>query len=448
MKSRLKLRAYITPFSLCFLAALLITTPHPTSALSRSNLTTYGINGIYYYDPRGSEDSCIIATGSYSGTTSVGLNNLQAGFIDAYHDIAAQLSVEYGIPWEAVMAQGILESGSGTSAFARQRNNFFGIGAFDSNPNAAYSYETPEAGWRGYFENIRRTSTYRSHGIFQNDYTINYRPKPSSHTNPTRNNITNPFDYLQTVWDSGYATDSRYYEKIVNGVDGNPPILPAIIARAHEKGWKTSEELAAEYPEMLTNAASFAAGAGSATSSSIGSVTNAVCIPQGDSSITTPNGGSLSQGNGDINNTALALAWPVYGEHDKNDPSPAYRTALATLGTGITANGDAAVRVGASCDVFVSTVMRYSGVDPNYPFFLGSQINYLRNNPNLYANMGPATSTANVQPGDIRIRGSHVELVVRRSDGSLGIASASHNDRTAELQNYYTDSSYIIYRHL
>ena len=100
-----------------------------------------GPNNILFYDPSGT--SCeSVALGAFDGNASAGLSDLQAAFVDSYHDIAENLSVEYGIPWETVIAQGILESAAGMSKFARDRNNFFGIGAFDSNPNNAYSYDT------------------------------------------------------------------------------------------------------------------------------------------------------------------------------------------------------------------------------------------------------------------------------------------------------------------
>ena len=48
---------------------------------------------------------------------SINLDSLprNEAFIEKYHSIAISLSSEYKIPWEAVMAQGILESAAGTS---------------------------------------------------------------------------------------------------------------------------------------------------------------------------------------------------------------------------------------------------------------------------------------------------------------------------------------------
>jgi|GEM_PF-2315983 len=183
-----------------------------------------------------SSSSTVSSSGDLGDATpSDGLTAEQAAFVDRYHEIAEQLSIEYGIPWEAVMAQGILESGAGTSEFARERNNFFGIGAFDSNPNNAYSFATPEEGWRGYYQNIVDTATYRNHGVFRDP------------------NITDPYAYTRAIKAAGYATDPEYVEKVSK-------FIRAIEIRAKEKGWKSSAELAKENPEMLSNAAKNAEG--------------------------------------------------------------------------------------------------------------------------------------------------------------------------------------------
>lgn len=173
--------------------------------------------------------------GGGGGEPSAGLTSEQAGFVDQYHDIAERLSIEYGIPWETVMAQGILESAAGTSEYAVERNNFFGIGAFDSNPDNAQSYPTAEAGWRGYYENIVVTPTYRQHGVFRG------------------NTITDPYAYLRAIKAAGYATDPLYVDKVSE-------FIRAIENRSEEKGWKSSATLAEENPEMLDNAAQNAGG--------------------------------------------------------------------------------------------------------------------------------------------------------------------------------------------
>ena len=68
-------------------------------------------------------------------------------------------------------------------------------------------------------------------------------------------------------------------------------------------------------------------------------------------------GGNLS-----INQTALNLAWANTGHGIT--PNDNYRNAL--IETGINRLGDRWSMMGASCDAFVATVIRYSGIDKNF----------------------------------------------------------------------------------
>lgn len=376
-------------------------TPVSVSALSEDELYFYGQNNIVMYNPGGCSSAM---TGSYDGQASAGLSGLQAAFVDQYHSIAENLSVGYGIPWEAVMAQGILESASGTSNFAKNRNNFFGIGAFDSNPDNAFYYDTPEDGWRGYYENIKKTATYRVHGVFAGD------------------TITNPYAYAQAIKDAGYATDPNYVAKLTT-------LIAAVENRANEKGWLLSSELAMRYPEMLTNAANNAAGQGGASEAY---TVTATCV---------------YAGNGDINATAINLSWPDR-THLPTDPKAEYAEALrAPNGVGTRGEGDICSIGGYSCDAFLATVMRTSGMDEDFPC-CGAliQLNYLENSP-LYEEIPNIGNTSNLQPGDIRANGSHVEIVVQLEDGTFKIASASHCDRTADhWSDYYAGLDFRVFR--
>lgn len=63
-------------------------------------------------------------------------------FIRAAHKLAPI----YDYPVKVIIAQGALESGRGTSQYAIERFNYFGIGAFDSNPDSAYTYGNLDQG--------------------------------------------------------------------------------------------------------------------------------------------------------------------------------------------------------------------------------------------------------------------------------------------------------------
>lgn len=367
-------------------------------AISEEDLYFYGLNGIYYVDLSG--EACgNTGVGAYDGTASAGLSELQAAFVDMYHGIAEKLSVEFGIPWETVVAQGILESAAGTSPFAVNRNNFFGIGAFDSNTDNAYSYETPEEGWKGYYENIQRTATYRNHGVFAGE------------------TVTDPYAYAEAIKAAGYATDPNYVSKL-------SALIRAIENRASEKGWMKSAELAASRPEMVSNASMNASGA-----EGMNYGADTVCVVSG---------------NGDINATAISLSWPDR-THAPTDPNAAYAGALKT--TGVNLLGDMCSMGGYSCDAFLATVMRFSGVDEDFPCCgAAMQLDYLENSP-LYTEVPNLGNTSNLQAGDIRASEAHVEIVVQMEDGSFKIASASHCDRTADhAGDFYAGEGFKVFR--
>ena len=374
---------------LCFFLSFLALVSFPTAsfALTASQRLIYGQNNLVFYNPdeNFSNEDCLTGLGSYDGIASAGLSELQAAFVDTYSGIASELGAQYGIPWEAVVAQGIYESAAGTTKFARERNNFFGINAVDSNPDLAYSYPSPQEGWKGYFEFINNNSRYREHGAF--------------------NFPGDPFGYLNAILDAGYATKGTYFEEA-------SPLIKAVINRAKEKGWKLSSEMSPNNTQTSTNFVG--------------------C-------------NSTTQGNGDINQTALALSWPDRS-HDVKDPKPEYTKALEEVG--LSNYSEEWVRIGSSCDAFVATVLRFSGADPDVVCCgAANMLNYFATHPDLYEEIPNLDNSSNLQPGDIRARPSHVEIYVVDESGTGRIASASHGDRTADhAREFYANSEYRVFR--
>ena len=146
--------------------------------------------------------------------------------------------------------------------------------------------------------------------------------------------------------------------------------------------------------------------------------------------------------NGDLNATALKLAWPDRG-HSPDNPTEAYRQALLEPdGVGTRRQGDGCSITGKSCDAFVATVLRHSGVDKDVPCCgAANMLNYLANS-SKYTEIENSAST--LKGGDIRASGGHIEMVVE-VNGELGIASASHCNRTGEVGGFY-DNSFRAFR--
>jgi len=367
--------------------------PQLVLALNPAREEIWAEAGILFYNPDEDNICANMTIGMVTGVVTSGLGATQAAFVDKWQPLASALSVQFGIPWEAVIAKGILESASGTSNFAVNRNNFFGIGAVDSNPGNAHFFPSPEEGWEGYFLFIQRNARYRNHGVFQE---------------PT---ITDPLEYVAATWRAGYATDPDYVAKLA-------PLIAAIQARATEQGWESSAELAASRSEMLANAALNAEGAnvGAGGFGSIGS----------DGFCTGINVTGISSQ--DLNSTAIAFSWNgIPSGQPANNPVPAYFAALQSFN--FFNNGDPNVRAGASCDAFVATVVRAANADPNF-LCCGTtnQLGYLMNSP-LWTEIPNLQNTSNLQAGDIFVLQGHIMILVN-DNGAFQLAHASRSTRT------------------
>lgn len=74
------------------------------------------------------------------------------GFVQAVNKVAPM----YDFPPNVVLAQGALESARGKSTFAKERNNYLGIGAYDADPNQAFRFENSEQCVIQYMQIIKR----------------------------------------------------------------------------------------------------------------------------------------------------------------------------------------------------------------------------------------------------------------------------------------------------
>ncbi len=102
--------------------------------------------------------------------------------------------------------------------------------------------------------------------------------------------------------------------------------------------------------------------------------------------------------------TALQLAWPcgtaksTYG----SKPTDAYKAALDKVYPEHNSWGKGP-NTGASCDVFIGTVCRYSGIDSAVPRTLGKQWTYFASNPDKWAKIPYSYKQSDLKSGDIFI---------------------------------------------
>lgn len=144
-------------------------------------------------------------------------------------------------------------------------------------------------------------------------------------------------------------------------------------------------------------------------------------------------------GNMDLNKTALELAWPAdSGEHACNDVKPEFLKAALevksidgpTNCSCVPNSACAWKKHGTSCSVWVSTVIRYSGVDRDINISPSGMLKHLQEKTEIFEEVTSGYGKDTMQAGDIQIyvkseSDGHVRMVVQTEDGKFHIAEAS-----------------------
>jgi len=162
-------------------------------------------------------------------------------------------------------------------------------------------------------------------------------------------------------------------------------------------------------------------------------------------------GGSQTNATGTakaIVDTAMELAWP-----NRHEPlleaKPEYLAALRKVHPDALKPGEPFIG-GADCSVFVTTVMRLSGADPNYQQApTTGQMKYVESHPEKYEHIPNITSDSQLQAGDILINSGHTWIYVGPQKDGNTRADASHGERMPMRQTpYFKDArgNYNAYR--
>ena len=170
----------------------------------------------------------------------------------------------------------------------------------------------------------------------------------------------------------------------------------------------------------------------------------------GDGSGVSCNGND--EGSKNLNAAAVALAWPEGTSSSKTvypggSPSEAFKAAHEKFTPG---GGDACARAGASCDMFVATVVRYTGYDDKYPLgAVPDQYDYVKKHSDLWEVIDWSDGDkSKVKPGDIIIENGqgHTQMIVEDSDGNIKYASASHCSYYGKIKSFYAprQPAYIV----
>lgn len=420
-------------FLVGLVAALLALLPLNVQALSiidEALLYFNGMNGIYFY--RGhKKDECIVTNGGNQNYAGVPVwSDAELAAISENQAIYEEAASEYGFPWQVMAVLHYMETG------LRRYNPGNGQGVYQ-----LYSYTKG-----GTNENRFEPASELSEAEFrrQTQIAANYISSAVGDLNDA--------DNIKKLFFKFNGMSSKYIEKALalgfseeearNG-EGSPYVMNGYDARRDPSSSEMDPAWAGRYVRdgvYDSSSTSTRFGAFVKYSALYGSV---YCRE------TTDTGGD-----GDIVNTAMLLTWDERN-HGKNDPKQEYIEAMKAVGTYFTpcrSNGDCAP-VGASCDIFVSTVMRYSGADPSFPA-TGPvvQENYMRSHPEMYSQV-LVSDTSELLPGDILVATDNGRHIYLNLGGGMQ-ASASYNDRTGErfsgvyLSDYGGTRHYNVYRRI
>ena len=397
--------------------------------IDEETLYYYGLNGIYHYnkngtEKRGSSSDCDYTTGgnqNYAGETVWSDAELSA--IEENQPVYERVASQHGFPWQVLAVLHSMETG------LRRYNPANGQGVYQ-----LYAYTS--GGTNG---NRFEPASSISEEEFERQTSIAAEVVTSMVGDlNNKDNVKRLFfmyngvaaKYVQKALDMGFSL-----EEAENG-EGSVYVMNRYDAKRDP----ASAEMSSYWPGRYVADGVYDQNS---TSMVFGAFVKYEALYGGSSNCSEEGGGNGGGGgNGSIVETAMLLSWDGHG-HSKDDPKPEYVQAMKEVGTYFApcrSSGDCAP-IGASCDVFVSTVMRYSGSDSDFPV-VGpvAQEQHMATNTDMYTKV-EASDISDLQAGDILVatdNGRHIYLYL--GDGMQ--ASASYDDRTGEhfMGVYLTDS--------
>lgn len=152
----------------------------------------------------------IFLLANYCGLKAYNLAAVQA-YIDQHKETALRNEKKYGIPAPIILAQGILESGAGTSGLTRASNNHFGIKAgskWKGRVHLAWDDETQKSRFRCY---ASAAESYQDHARLLTTNSC-YRPL-------FKINIYDYRGWAHGLKKAGYATAPRYAQALIGIID-------------------------------------------------------------------------------------------------------------------------------------------------------------------------------------------------------------------------------------
>jgi flagellum-specific peptidoglycan hydrolase FlgJ len=132
-------------------------------------------------------------------------------YIQRFKQVAINEEKKFGIPASITLAQGILESQTGTSRLVKEANNHFGIKCFSNKCKKGHCINFSDDSHKDFFVVFPTAwESYRAHSLLI-----------SKDRYKQLKNLSNE-DYVswaKGLLKSGYATDKKYAEKLISVIE-------------------------------------------------------------------------------------------------------------------------------------------------------------------------------------------------------------------------------------
>lgn len=391
------------------MALILVT---PVSAITEAQLNMFAQNNILFYDPNGANCSYMggmtSTNANYAGAEVWSAVELQA--VQANQAIYEEAANQYGFPWQILAVlhkKGYSLQKSSEDEFRQQMM----AEAVNVNSKAV------------------GLDLNSANGIKEMFFRYN-REAP---------------EYINKALAMGFTQSQA------NNGEGSPYVMN----RFDDRRDPTSTSMSSLWPGRYEESGQYVEGS---TSYQFGAYVLYLALGG--------NGGMYCNGGqgGIIFQTAMSLAklganngTGSYVSGDK-EPTSEYLAALNSYNAPTPCNETGCAPLGASCDQFVATVMRYSGADPDFPVINPPiQRDHMLGHPEKYQQIANTRDFSILQPGDIFVaesgRSRHIFIYGGERDGTQVQIGASFNQHTAYVYNFWNSWAlngvdYMIFRRI
>lgn len=400
--------------------------------------------GIRYFNTQ----ACTPGSNNIGNSQASGKQLTIKEWIEKFGKLAYEIGQKLHIPYEAILAQGALESAYGSAC---PGNNCFGIKAdayYWLKHNLPYRLLATTEHENG--ANVAINDKFRMYDSLETSfidhaYFINQNSVYSKCVDSFRIDKS-VYNYVECVGKI-YATSPSYRESIHQVIKDQARYRQELgFAPSSSSQYVLSSD--SEYKTKLEDDSYL----NKTKSMNGGSITSGSASSNGDyCDGSLSNNGSIA-GNKNVAETAKTMAWD--NDNHLDDKKPEFKEAADKLNP--TMRGDSY----KDCGKFASVVIRHSGVDPNFPVAsTWRMMEHMCKNTDKWAQIDYGGDANKLKPGDVLIRhdgfnlstctagdtgSGNGHIMIYIGDGS--VAHASLNEFTGKRGGLYGGASFTAYR--